>query len=230
MATRRSGPNIDFTGRRRRRKRRLNRTLAVGAALVVGLGGFYLLSRGGGLPSPFSKKPERPKFEFRLTSVKGYQLGPRKPSKKATERAARDIRHDLSEFYIDAFLAPQTWEEGVPEETWEIFAPAARRQAQRQSSSLTLGRVARSVTALRTTGSTLAVRVLFDSGGRPQAATAVALFKGNGQLRGGRRFGVSNRGGYVLRPGKDGWLIVGYPRVRTAIQPARGSQGGGASP
>lgn len=229
MAHRASGPHIDFTGRRRRRRRRLTRTIAVGALVVVAGGGYYLLSREGGLPSPFSREPERPKFAFELSSVKGYQLGQEKPSDRATERVARQIRVDLSEFYIDAFLAPASWTDGVPEEAWEIFAPAARKHAQRHASTFSLGNTGRSVSALRATGSALQVRVLFDSAGRPHAATAVAALTANGRTRGGQGFELSNRSGFVLRPVEGRWLIVGYPKVRTSLKPVQ-SDGGAQSP
>ncbi len=229
MAHRASGPHIDFTGRRRRRRRRLTRTIAVGALVVVAGGGYYLLSREGGLPSPFSREPERPKFAFELSSVKGYQLGQEKPSDRATERVARQIRVDLSEFYIDAFLAPASWPDGVPEEAWEIFAPAARKHAQRHASTFSLGNTGRSVSALRATGSALQVRVLFDSAGRPHAATAVAALTANGRTRGGQGFELSNRSGFVLRPVEGRWLIVGYPKVRTSLKPVQ-SDGGAQSP
>jgi hypothetical protein len=229
MATRASRPNIDFTGRRRRRRRRLGRIIAIAAVVAVGGGGYYLLSREGGLPSPFSRKPERPTFVFGLSSVKGYQLGDEKPSARATRRAARQIRHDLSEFYIDAFLAPSSWTDGVPEDAWDIFAPAARKHAERHASSFSLGNDGRSVSSLAATDSALSVRVLFDSSGRPQAATAVAALKGDGRTKGGARFELSNRSGFVLQPFDGRWLIVGYPKVRTALEPV-GSNGGSPSP
>ncbi len=233
MATRASGPNIDFTGRRRRRRRRLVRTIAIATVVVVGGGGYYLLSRGGGLPSPFSREPERPKFTFELSSVKGYQLGAEKPSARATERVAREIRRDLSEFYIDAFLVSSSWTDGVPKEAWEIFAPAARKQAQRDASSFSLGKNGRSVSALTATGSALQVRVLFDSSGRPEAATAVAALKADGRTKAGQTFELSNRSGFVLRPVDDRWLIVGYPNVQTSLKPTKSdarSQSPGGSP
>ncbi|HEX2089617.1 MAG TPA: hypothetical protein VHI54_06800 [Actinomycetota bacterium] len=229
MAHRASGPNIDFTGRRRRRRRRLARTVAIATVIAVGAGGYYVLSRSGGLSSPFSREPERPKFTFDLSSVKGYQLGEGKPSARATERVAREVRRDLSEFYIDAFLAPSTWTDGVPEDAWEIFAPAARRQARRDAASFSLGRTGRSVKALRPTGSALQVRVLFDASGRPHAATAAAAFEAAGTINGGQNFELSNRSGFVLRPEDGRWQIVGYPKVRTALKPVR-SRAGSPSP
>ncbi len=229
MATRPSGPNIDFRGRRRRRQRRLVRTVAIASVVAIGAGGYYVLSRGGRLPSPFSREPERPNFLFNFSTVKGYQLGPKKPSSRAAERAARDIRRDLSEFYIDAFLAPQSWRDGVPEDAWKIFAPAARKHAQRHSSSFTLGNVGRSVQSLSVTRKVLTVRVLFDSSGRPNAATAVVAFKARGTIRGGRRFELSNRSGLVLRQVSDRWLIVGYPKVETSVEPVT-ARGGSPSP
>ena len=232
MATRASGPNIDFTGRRRRRRRRLARTVAIATVVVIGGGGYYLVSRGR-LPSPFSREPERPTFTFELSSVKSYQLGQEKPSARATERAARQIREDLSDFYIDAFLAPSSWTDGVPEEAWEIFAPAARKHAQRHASSFSLGNDGRSVRTLTATGSALQVRVLFDPSGRPQAATAVAALKADGRTNAGQRFELSNRSGFVLRPVDGRWLIVGYPKVRTSLEPVQtdgGTQSPGSSP
>jgi hypothetical protein len=207
----------------------MGRTIAIATIVVVGGGGYYLLSREGRLPSPFSREPERPKFTFELSSVKGYQLGQETPSERASERAARQIRQDLSEFYIDAFLAPSSWTDGVPEEAWEIFAPAARKHAQRHASSFSLGDDGRSVSALTATGSALQVRVLFDSSGRPQAATAVAALKADGRTKGGQRFELSNRSGFVLRPVDGKWLIVGYPKVRTSLKPVQ-SDGGAQSP
>ena len=205
------------------------RTVAIAAVVVVGAGGYYVLSRDGRLPSPFSREPERPKFVFELSTVKGYSLGEKKPSSRQTERAAREIRRDLSEFYIDAFLAPASWEDGVPEDAWKIFAPAARKQAQRDASSFTLGSAGRSVRSLSATGSALQVRVLFDSSGRPQAATAVAVLDAGGTTKRGERFELSNRGGFVLRPVSGRWVIVGYPKVRTSLKPV-GSATGSPSP
>ena len=189
----------------------------------------YLLSRDGRLPLPFSREPERPKFTFQLSSVKGYQFGEEKPSARSTERVAREIRRDLSEFYIDAFLVSSSWTEGVPEEAWEIFAPAARKQAQRDASSFSLGKNGRSVSALTANRSALQVRVLFDSSGRPHAATAVAALKAEGKTKAGQRFELSNRGGFVLRPVDGRWLIVGYPKVETSLKPVK-SKGGSKSP
>ena len=227
MTTRASGPNIDFGGRLRRRKRRLARTVAIAAVVVVGAGGYYVLSRDGRLPSPFAREPERPKFAFKLSTVKGYALGEDEPSSRQTAREARQIRRTLSEFYIDAFLAPGSWEDGVPEDAWEIFASGARKQARRDASSFTLGNAARSVRSLSPTGSALQVRVLFDSSGRPHAATAVAALRADGTTKRGERFELSNRGGFVLRPVSGRWLIVGYPKVRTSLKPVRS---GGRSP
>ncbi|MDP8957123.1 MAG: hypothetical protein M3N24_09225, partial [Actinomycetota bacterium] len=228
MATPASGPNIDFTGRRRRRRRRLARTIAIAAVVVVGGGGYYLLSRGG-LPSPFSREPERPNFTFQLSTVKGYQLGEGEPSSRATARVARDVRRDLSDFYIDAFLAPSSWTDGVPDDAWRIFAPAARRDARRNAASFSLGRGGRAVRKLTATSSALQIRVLFDSSGRPQAATATAALKADGRTKTGQRFELRNRSAFVLRPVEGRWLIVGYPNVRTELEPVR-SRGGSQSP
>lgn len=227
MAARQTGPNIDFTGRRRRRRRRMVRTVAIATVVVVGAGGYYLLSRGGRLPSPFSREPERPTFTFQLSTVKGYKLADDNPSARATGREARRIQSDLSEFYIDAFLAPGSWDRGVPDDAWKFFDLAARRHAKRNSSSFTVGRIGRSVTSLSPTRSALQIRVLFDSAGRPEAATAVAAFKAEGRTNRGQRFELSNRGGFVLRVVEGDWRIVGYPKVRTAVTPLKS---GGGSP
>ena len=229
MATRASGPDIDFTGRRRRRRRRLARTAAISTVVLVGAGGYYLLSRGGGLPSPFSREPERPKFTFQVSTVKGYKLADDNPSAPATQREARRIQRDLSEFYIDAFLAPRSWDEGVPEDAWKVFDLAARRHAKRNSSPFTVGRIGRSVTSLSPTKSALQIRVLFGPTGRPEAATAVAAFKAEGRTNRRQRFELSNRAGFVLRVVEGDWRIVGYPKVRTAVSPLA-SGGGSPSP
>ncbi|HEX8100031.1 MAG TPA: hypothetical protein VF660_07515, partial [Actinomycetota bacterium] len=175
MATRRSGPPIDFTGRRRRRRQRLLRTAGVAIGVVVAAGAVYAVTHKGRLPGPFGgKHAERPSFTFRFASVKGYKLGESSPSSGATEKAARDVQHALSEFYIDTFLDPNSWSDGVPEKTWDLFAPSARKQALRHTSSFTLGNVARSLQSLSVSGSTLSVRVLFGPTGKAEAVSAVA--------------------------------------------------------
>ena len=231
MATRRSGPPIDFTGRRRRRRQRLLRTGGVALGVVVAAGAVYAVTHKGSLPGPFGGpgKPERPSFTFRFASVKGYKLGESSPSNGATEKAAKDVQHTLSEFYIDTILDPNSWADGVPKKTWNVFTPAARKEALRHASSFTLGNVARSLKSLSVSGSALSVRVLFGPTGKAAAATAVAALRARGKTTAGQRVEVTNRGGFFLKPSSGKWLIVGFPKVRTSVQ-SKGQKKQGASP
>jgi hypothetical protein len=230
MASRASGPPIDFTGRRRRRRRRTFRTVALALVALGAVLAFYLVTHKGQLPGPLGSKPARPSFAFRFSSIKGYQLGEHRPSSATTKKAAEAIQDSLSEFYVDAFLDPETWTKGVPSDAWKVFAPAARKQALRHTSTFTLGTVGRSVASLSVTRSSLAVRVLFGPTGRAEAASAVVVFQARGKTKSGQALELRNRGGLVFRPSSGEWVIVGYPKIRTSIESVSGRSSASPSP
>ncbi|MGH2572123.1 MAG: hypothetical protein ACRDGU_01305 [Actinomycetota bacterium] len=165
-------------------------------------------------PNPMSQPP-RPPFVLPLVNVAASSTG------RVRHRAARDvaagIQTTLSRFYDRVFLDPLSWK-NVPDDAWDAFAPSVRDRAISDAKSLTPGDIGPQLAGLAAGRSSLGVRVLLDPRGRPHAAIANVVFRADGTLLDGDRVEVVGQGSYLLRPGRGGWLIVGYPSATVTVR------------
>jgi len=125
----------------------------------------------------------------------------------------------MSAFYDAAFMDPKSRQHGLAPEAWNGFASELRERAKADTDSLTLGQAGSTIDTLSVSAASLAVRVLLDPSGRPEAAIANVTFEASGTIAGGGPVKVSNQASFLLRPASGGtWLVVGYPRVKTDVQ------------
>lgn len=166
-------------------------------------------------PSP-TLPPIRPAFVFPLERVLTSSTG--RNRRAAVQEAAAAIQTTLSRFYDQVFLDPLAWKGGIPAETWDAFAASLRERAISDAESLTLADIGPQIARLFPDRSSLRVRLLLDPNGRPQAAVAEVTFRAWGSLLQGEGIEVLNEGSFLLRPGRGGWVVVGYPSATTTVQ------------
>jgi hypothetical protein len=216
------------------RRRGLALALAILVILAGGAAGAFFLLRSGRSPGSVTKPtatsaPPRTPFEFQVDRVSYYSLK-RKSARKQSAQAAGAIAEQLSGFYDTAFADPASWKAGVPDDAWNVFARSVRDDAKGEAGSFTPAVTGMDLVTLHVTKSSLAVTVMFDAAGRPQAAFAKVEFEGAGELKGGQEVEVDNGVTFFLRPASGNWLIAGYPEAETTIDAGTPSPGPSASP
>jgi hypothetical protein len=217
---------------RRQRKRRRNWVgwSILAAAVVILLVWVSVRSTsnpqpGGesGTPSPGVSPtvPGRPTFLFRVEQASSAFTGKR--AKAAAADASIEIAARLSTFYDTAFMDPDTWANGVPDDAWSVFDGTVVGQAERDARSLTLDGQSPRLVELEVTTSSLTVKVLLDPSGDPRAAGAEAEFVAVGTLEDGTKVDVTNLASFLLRPEGGVWFVIGYPNATTDVEAAGGS-------
>jgi LCP family protein required for cell wall assembly len=144
--------------------------------------------------------------DLRVVRVEGVDARSR-PSDLRTP--ARAIRATITQLYRIGFVDPSAWAGGEFPALFPLFAAPARRQAERDLASLTLGRAARELDAVRPRRARLDVRFLADRQDRPLVAVADMRFEGVG-LDGGDERAIRQDGEFTLRRVNGSWRIVAY--------------------
>src|SRR3989442_1532110 len=165
------------------RGRWLPRALIALLSLAV-LGGavaFVVLQRTkparGAHGSTGSPSPNSPfqAFAFRLGPVTAIPVTPG-ASTQAARTVATGIQSSLSAFYQAAFVDPSAWSGDVSPQAWGVFASTLKGRAIADRAALTVGKHDGVFTEITVSGNALAVRVLLDPAGHPQAALADVTF------------------------------------------------------
>jgi len=190
--------------------------LIVVAAPIV-----FLLTRSGAkrtlsTPNPTSTSTPRPHFAFATPAVTVELLG-RNKAPQGTKGVAAQIQTDLSHFYDQAFVDPETWANGVPASVWAPFAPGVKAKAQADADSLTIGDPRVELASLSVTKASLSVTFLVDPTGHLVAATADVSFVATGALAGGEQVTVKNHDNFLYREVGGQWVIVAYPLASTKV-------------
>ncbi len=221
------------------------RNWVVGCLVLLALAGgvtAFLLTRhhpvahpgAHGSPSP-SPSPIPPAEAFAFTTTTTDVVGVTSAGKPAAEALAATIRTSLTSFYQQAFATPSTWTKGVPASAWDVFASPVRPQAERDASSLALGRQAPGLVRLHVGEATLTVHVLVDGTGHPVSAFADVSVQATGSLKDGTTVEVTNTATLLFRRLDQAWVITGYPVAKTTVTstlpaPGPSASTGGASP
>ncbi|HWC32554.1 MAG TPA: hypothetical protein VG709_05440 [Actinomycetota bacterium] len=177
----------------------------VAAAIVLGAGTWFMLSREGG---PLHR-PDVPRFSFQVVEVgaAGVTGG---AHRAALGPAVDAIRQTLDALYVGGFIDPGRWANGEFPALADAFAGDATARAREDVADLTLGPAAEEVSSVNPIGGRLDVRFLLGDEGNPFAAWATTVFRARGVAEGGDGLAIEHRGRYLLRPVEDRWLIVGY--------------------
>jgi hypothetical protein len=209
---------------RRDRGRWLLRALIALLSLVV-LGGavaFVVLQRNkpatgaaGGISSPSPNSPFQA-FAFRLGPVTAVPVT-RGTATQAARTVAMGIQSSLTTFYQAAFVDPSAWTGDISQQAWGAFASSVKGRAMADRAALTVGRHDGVFTEVTVFGNALAVRVLLDPAGHPQAALADVTFGATAVLNGVEQVQVTNSARFLFRPLGGSWRIVGYPRASTNV-------------
>jgi hypothetical protein len=162
--------------------------------------------------------PARPPFFFSIQSRTPARAG--KGGGTEAQDAAIEIGSRLSAFYDAAFMDPNTWANGLPDEAWSIFDPSVIDRAMGDADALTLGDAAPGLTELEATRSALDVKVLLDPQGTPSAAVADVTFRATGTLQDGQEVDVVNTASFLLEMRDGQWVVVGYPDANTKLTSA----------
>src|SRR6266496_3021485 len=220
-------------GPRGRRRSGLAVVILFGLA-AIGAVAFFLL-RSGNTATPGSQQgttsteaPARSAFAFKVGRVRAVNLS-RRSVKKQSAEAADAIAQRLSVFYDRAFADPASWKNGVPADTWNVFAAPVRATAKHDANSFTPATTGVNLASFEVTKSVLRISISFDTSAHPQAAFVTVLFRGTGQLVGGEKVQVENTATFLFRPASGTWFIAGYPDAKTTLEAGNGSVGTGAS-
>jgi hypothetical protein len=168
-------------------------------------------------PNRTPSTPPRQPFAFTSVRVTPDAVTGSGGAAKADE-AGNDIRDALSRFYDAVFADPSAWSGTVQTGAWDAFEPTLRDRAERDAESLTIGELGGSLATLTFPDARLAIRVLLDQNGKPQAAIATVAVDGSGTRTDGSSLSLSNRASFLLEPRDGAWRIVGYPSAKTSSE------------
>jgi hypothetical protein len=142
-----------------------------------------------------------------------------KSGSKAAQQAGAHIQDTLTAFYDAAFADPASWSGTVPAGAWDSFDASLRDRARHDAQSLTIGSAGTGLSTLTFPQSRLTVRVLVDQHGNAQAAVATVTLDGAGTTTDGAPMELTNRASFILEPSGGDWRILGYPHVKTSVEP-----------
>ena len=193
--------------------------LAVLGALAIAGAGYVLFFKDDARPR-VGRPHESPRTRFqfadpsiKLTAVAG------KPTAASVRKQAEEIRSQLSAFYDAAFLEPETWQNGLPDDIWTGFTKGAAAKAAADAGALTLGRQPRLVT-LEVESSSLVLHVLLDGKKRPTAIVARAMVHAAGSLADHSTVDVASDAEFLFRPVSGRWMVAGFPAAKVRIDSA----------
>ena len=167
-----------------------------------------------------------PAVAFGFTSVRIHAL----PARRGTSTNASTSVASLTGFYDSTLTRPSTWTRGVPDDTWDAFAPNVRDRATSDAKSLALGNQVPDLRSLGVGSATLDVTVLIDPSGHAQATVARVSIEAGGALDTGAPIQVTVDASFVLRRIDQRWLITGWPEASLRVGPAAPSVGPSAGP
>lgn len=203
--------------------------MAVIALALAGASVLFVLSKNPSavphrFPSPVASQtvPPTPAFAFTEAKVRALRSEPGVPTGTASS-VLDAARTSLTNFYALTLTTPSAWTNGAPDGAWDAFAPAARRRARDDATSLALGKQLPGLASLRVTSATLDVAVLIDPSGHAQAATAVVSVRADGLLADGRSALIALDASFVLRRLDRRWLITGWPAAKLSMEPVPSS-------
>lgn len=178
---------------------------------------------GGPSPEP-SPSPPRPAFELvvDVRDLRGEGVnGPIRPKRLRGSAAA--VAETITELYSIGFVDPAAWGGGSFPALGRLFSASARPADGRPVRSLTLGRAARELEAVKPRRATVDLRFLADAKDRPIVAVATVRFDGVGFSTDGRR-PIRHDGRFTLRRLNGRWRIVSYDvRARAVGEKTTGS-------
>jgi hypothetical protein len=153
-----------------------------------------------------------PTIDFRLKQVTPTTIGnPPAQTGESSQKAANDVTKALAQFYEQAFLTKDNWDQADYAAAWASVVPESRAAAQRDVDLLTLGKDAPSTYSSVAFGTgDVSVQVLLDDNAQPKSAIASVHFNANAKEKNGSTRAVRSVGRYFLRPEGDKWMIYGY--------------------
>jgi hypothetical protein len=204
------------------RARRLGSAAAIVLACVLGAA-----CTGGPSAAPSTAPPATspspsapPRVPFAFASVKfSADTVTGKSGSKVAKQAGADIQDTLTAFYDAAFADPAAWSGTIAADTWNSFEASLRDRARDDAPSLTIGSAGTGLSTLTFPQSKLTVRVLVDQHGKAQAAIATVTVDGEGTTADGASMALTNRASFILEPNDGTWRILGYPHVKTSVEP-----------
>lgn len=190
----------------------------VGASISIS-GEGPAVGSGSPVPAPSPPAPSptaEPGFELtvRLGRVSGRSPNGPVPRGRLG-RQAEAVLETMTELYSVGFVDPDRWGGGRFPGLFRFFAPDLRAPARGDLRTLTLGRAAARLDAVRPSRARLDIRFATDAARRPVVAFAEMDFAGVG-LAGDAEVRIRHAGRYVLRPSNGRWRIASYD-VRSRV-------------
>ena len=163
-------------------------------------------------PGPSVSAPNTP--EFRFTKVTRDLLRTsagriKRPQRREIVRAATAAREVVADLYIEGFLDPANWEQGLYVEAFRGFAGGARERATERTALLTAGpRAGDRYERILPVSGNLATRILLDRLGHPTLLVSVARFSAAGL--GPQPITFRSTGQFFFESVGGSWKIVSF--------------------
>jgi hypothetical protein len=153
-----------------------------------------------------------PTINFRLKQMTPTTIGnPGSQTDESSQKAANDVEKALAQFYEQAFLTKDNWDQADYSAAWASVVEESRAAAQRDVDLLTLGKDAPNTYAsVAFDNGDVSVQVLLDDNAQPKSAIASVHFSAEAKQKDGGTTAVRSIGRYFLRPEGDKWMIYGY--------------------
>jgi hypothetical protein len=151
-------------------------------------------------------------INFHLKQVTPTTIGnPGAKADASSTKAADDVDKALAQFYEQAFLTKDNWDQADYSPAWASVVPESRAAAQHDEDLLTLGKDAPSTySSVAFDNGDVSVQLLLDENSQPKSAIASVHFNANAKEQSGGTTAVRSVGRYFLRPEGDKWMIYGY--------------------
>ena len=183
--------------------------------VLVGVGAFFLLSKGGnsGTAAPVTPDSSVPSFNFKVQKTEAVPTNSTDPKKLqgAADSAAKGIGKTLSDMYRWAFLDPSNRSAGSYDEVWSYFTSAVAQKAQQDASTLTLGpNAGDEFSGVDPGRGAMQVQVLMDQKGKPATAVATVKFTAHATGTNNSATTIVSDGQYFLSPVSGGWRVTAF--------------------
>ncbi|MFL5767410.1 MAG: hypothetical protein ACJ758_06140 [Actinomycetota bacterium] len=151
-------------------------------------------------------------INFHLKQVTPTTIGtPASKADESSQKAANDVTDSLAQFYEQAFLTKDNWDQADYSAAWASVVEESRAAAQHDENLLTLGKDApNTYSSVAFDNGDVSVQVLLDDNAQPKSAIASVHFNAEAKQKDGGTTAVRSVGRYFLRPEGGRWMIYGY--------------------
>jgi hypothetical protein len=229
--------------------------IAILVVVAIGAGVFIAVRKNQQATTGVTYSAQTPHLTWTIVGVNPVSATPNNSAAvKAANLVAPPVENAMKLYYENAFLDPNAWKNAQYQHAFNLMVPARQSDAQAQVDTITAGTDAKNlytaITPLKS--SSIQIKVLVDSKGKPVTAVAIVDFKAKATTKSGGTHIIESTGQWFLQnvaqinqgstiPGQSPaasasvasgapqWMIIAWSATRPDIAPPSVSATPGSS-